>query len=130
MYRHSRRYAAAHQLFFRRWTEQPSHCRRLGYPPTALLTLSATERMTTFVVKLLTSDRLSGSTMHSAEPYPHDEQWKQAHELFAQLSALHAQLDALDAAIAAKKRKMSEYGSLDPDIRNVAAEVAASGSNP
>jgi hypothetical protein len=60
--------------------------------------------------------------MHPAEPCPYDEKRKQAQEVFAQLSALHAQLDVLESAIAAKTKKMREYGSLDPDIRRDAGE--------
>jgi hypothetical protein len=61
---------------------------------------------------------------------PYDPKRTHAQEVFARLSALHARLDALDAAIAAKARKMSEYGSLDPDIRRVSGEAASSRSNP
>jgi len=68
--------------------------------------------------------------MHPAEPRAYDKNRQQAQEVFAQLSALHAQLDALDAAIAAKTKKMREYGSLDPDIRRAAAEAAASEFDP
>jgi hypothetical protein len=68
--------------------------------------------------------------MHPAETCPYDEKRKQTQEVFAQLSALHDQLDALDAAIAAKTKKMREYGSLDPDIRRDTGEAVGSRRNP
>ena len=68
--------------------------------------------------------------MHPAKTSPYDEKRKQAQEVFARLAALHARLDALDAAIAVKTRKMSEYGSLDPDIRRFAADTASLEANP
>jgi len=68
--------------------------------------------------------------MHPAEPRRYEKNRQRAQEVFAQLSALHAQLDALDAAIAAKTKKLREYGSLDPDIRRASAEAAAAGSDP
>jgi len=67
--------------------------------------------------------------MHPAEPCPYDAIRKQTQEVFAQLSELHDQLDALDAAIAAKTKKMREYGSLDPDIRRDTGEAAGSRRN-